>query len=304
MLAHPVWIVDAFVGCLLDKPLLGNPAAVVFLDPEEERTLSDEWRLSVAAEMNLAETAFVSPRRDGSYSLRWFTPTTEVDLCGHATLAAAHVLATNGWWDSGLRLSFRTRSGILTAAKQPVGGLLDRSLDRRAGGVERFVLDFPAQAVLPCEMPDELARALGLGAVDVHFDKWFKCFKTSDDWLVEMHPHLVPRISPDFRALGTVSAELKLRGVIVTGWSDGTLEQTGYHFVSRFFAPAIGVDEDPVTGSAHTKLAPFWAERKGMHSMLGWQASARGGLVSVKLEGARVLLSGAARTALRGELLV
>jgi PhzF family phenazine biosynthesis protein len=260
--------VDAFA----ERPFGGNPAAVCLVEGE----VDDGWMQSVASEMNLSETAFLAPARDGLYNLRWFTPAAEVDLCGHATLASAHVL-----WDEKIEgpepLSFSTRSGILTAVH--VGdGLIQ--------------LDFPAD---PPDVSygggpfsDGLATALGVPVVGVHRGRF--------DLLVEVgDAEVVRRLAPDSRALEGFDA----RGVIVTAAGDGL---DGADFVSRCFYPGFGIDEDPVTGSAHCTLASFWCTRLGRPSLVGWQASPRGGRVGVVLAGDRVLLTGRAVTVLRGEL--
>jgi PhzF family phenazine biosynthesis protein len=259
----PCFHVDAFTA----RAFRGNPAAVCLLAaPRPAR-----WMQSVAAEMNLAETAFVQPLA-GAFRLRWFTPLVEVDLCGHATLAAAHVLWTEGVAPPGELLRFRTRSGVLTAA-------------RARKGIE---LDFPARVASACAAPAGLARALGATPRFVG--------RNPDDLLVELASERAVRtLRPDLAAI----ARLAVRGVIVTARSRGRV-----HFVSRFFAPAVGVPEDPVTGSAHCALAPFWAQRLGRTRLLGHQASARGGDVEVELAGDRVLLRGEAVTTVRGELLV
>jgi predicted PhzF superfamily epimerase YddE/YHI9 len=255
--------VDAFT----DRPFTGNPAAVCLLPKPADRS----WMQAVAREMNLAETAFLVRQNDG-FDLRWFTPGTEVDLCGHATLASAHVL----WEEQQLRndevARFHTRSGVLTASRDP--GLI--------------WLDLPATPSHPAPAPAELDRGLGtpMGYVG----------QTSFDYLVELESEAaVRKLEPDLNAL----ARLPVRGVIVTARA----ESGAYDFVSRFFAPQAGVPEDPVTGSAHCGLAPFWAERLNKTELVGYQASARGGVVRVRLEGTRVRLGGQAVTVLRGELL-
>jgi PhzF family phenazine biosynthesis protein len=255
--------VDAFT----DRPFSGNPAAVVVLDrPGEER-----WMQNVALEMNLSETAFLVRRKDGGFDLRWFTPAVEVDLCGHATLASAHVLWEEGHLEPDLQARFHTRSGILTA-------------DRRDG---RIVLDFPATPEREVEPPHGLIQALGIEAEYVG--------KNAFDYLVEVDSENTLRAAaPDFGALRAVPA----RGIIVTARASSP----GFDFVSRFFAPAAGIIEDPVTGSAHTTLGPFWAPRLGKTSLVAYQASPRGGIVEVELSGNRVLLGGRAVTVLRGEL--
>jgi PhzF family phenazine biosynthesis protein len=263
--------VDAFA----ERPFAGNPAGVCLV----EGSVDPGWMQSVAAEMNVSETAFLVRQDDGVYGLRWFTPAVEVDLCGHATLASAHIL-----WDEKIEgpepLSFSTRSGFLHArAAVPVGdGLIQ--------------LDFPAD---PPDVSygggpfsEGLAAALGAPIVGVHRGRF--------DLLVEVgDAEVVRQLAPDFRELAGFDA----RGVIVTAAGDGL---DGADFVSRCFYPATGVDEDPVTGSAHCTLASFWCTRLGRPSLVGWQASPRGGRVGVELSGDRVLLTGRAVTVLRGEL--
>ena len=254
--------VDAFTG----RPFAGNPAAVCVLS--EER--GEEWMRNVAAEMNLSETAFLVPCEDG-FRLRWFTPTVEVDLCGHATLASAHALWEEGHLAEGAEARFHTRSGLLLA--------------RRRG--EWIEMDFPATPPEPAETPAGLAEALGIRPVWVGRSRF--------DCLVEAESAAVVReMRPDFTAL----AEVECRGIIVTARSD----YPEFDFVSRFFAPAAGVNEDPVTGSAHCAMAPFWGARLGKTEMTGRQVSLRGGTVGVRLAGGRVILSGQAVTVLRGEL--
>jgi PhzF family phenazine biosynthesis protein len=261
--------VDAFA----ERAFTGNPAGVCLV----EGSVDADWMQSVAAEMNLSETAFLAPADDGLYSLRWFTPTIEVDLCGHATLASAHVLWEEKIEPAGEPLSFSTRSGLLTAV--PVGdGLIQ--LD--------FPGDPPDVAYSGGPFSDGLAAALGAPVVGVHRGRF--------DLLVEVDDaETVRRLEPDLRALAGYDA----RGVIVTAPGDGL---DAADFVSRCFYPASGVDEDPVTGSAHCTLASFWCPRLGRTSLVGWQASPRGGRVGVELAGDRVLLTGRAVTVLRGEL--
>lgn len=255
--------VDAFTS----RPYAGNPAAVCVL-PSPVDPL---WMQQVAREMNLAETAFLIRRPDG-YSLRWFTPTTEVDLCGHATLASAHVLWEDGHLPPDQPVSFHTRSGVLTAIKE-------RDL---------IWLDFPATPPEPAPLDDRVSRGLD---TPIHY-----VGRTSFDYLVELESESrVRELVPDLGAL----ALLPVRGVIVTARSRGG----DYDFVSRFFAPQSGVAEDPVTGSAHCGLGPFWGARLRKNQLIGYQASARGGTVMVRLEGNRVRLGGQAVTVLRGELL-
>jgi len=256
--------VDAFTR----QPFAGNPAAVCVLD----RPRPDEWMRNVAREMNLSETAFLTPQDEG-YNLRWLTPAVEVDLCGHATVASAHVLWEDGHLPEGQQARFHTRSGLLTA-------------DRRGEWIE---LDFPAKVAEEAEAPPELLRSLGI-------EKARFVGKNAWDYLVEVESEEAVRaLLPDHSSLRKVP----VRGVIVTA------QQAGgeYDFVSRFFAPGSGVDEDPVTGSAHTALGPYWAKRLGKTEFTAFQASARGGVVKVTVAGDRVLLGGQAVTVMTGELL-
>jgi PhzF family phenazine biosynthesis protein len=263
----PIAQVDAFT----DRPFAGNPAAICLLDgPADER-----WMQAVAAEMNQPETAFLEPMGDDgegpTWRLRWFTPVCEVDLCGHATLAAAHHLLVDlGVVAGGLR--FITLSGTLTA---------------RALGDGWIQLDFPADPPVEAEAPAGLLEALGI-------DNAVTVARGRSDWLVEVpSADDVRALSPDTAALGALG-EVG-RGVIVTAVGDGL-----HDVVSRFFAPAAGIPEDPVTGSAHTTLAPFWAERLATDDFLAHQASARGGVMKVSLRDDRVLLGGQAVTVFRG----
>ena len=254
--------VDAFTA----KPFAGNPAAVCVLAHAADK----RWMQHVAREMNLSETAFVF-RHDDAWDLRWFTPAVEVDLCGHATLAAAHVLWEDGHLAPGVRATFDTLSGRLSA-------------DRRGEWIE---MDFPAQVAQPATPPDTLMDALGVMGKYVG--------KNRMDYLVEVESEAVVRaLQPDFRRLRA----LPIRGVIVTSRASSD----AFDFVSRFFAPGAGVDEDPVTGSAHCCLAPYWGARLGKVEMVGYQASPRGGVVAVRTAGDRVILGGQAVTVLRGEL--
>jgi PhzF family phenazine biosynthesis protein len=258
----PIIQVDSFTN----RPFAGNPAAVCILPNEA----GEEWMLKVASEMNLAETAFLVPRRDG-YDLRWFTPCVEVDLCGHATLASAHVLWEDGHLPPNAQARFHTRSGVLTA-------------DRHDPWIE---LDFPATPATPADAPSGLVEALGAKPRFVGRSKF--------DYLVELDDEAtVRKLEPDLGAIGRVKA----RGVIVTSRAD-----TGrYDFVSRFFAPQSGVPEDPVTGSAHCALAPYWSAKLGKNELMAFQTSARGGEIRLRLAGDRVRLGGQAVTVLRGEL--
>lgn len=254
--------IDAFT----DRPFAGNPAAVCLLDDERDAA----WMQAVAAEMNLSETAFVRRLPDG-FELRWFTPAVEVDLCGHATLASAHAIWSTGSAGEDESIRFHTRSGVLTAT-------------RAAGLIE---LDFPATPAVECEPPAGLVEALGAHPTFVGRTK-------SDVLLVFTEAAEVRGLQPDFRRL----AQTPTRGVIVTAASD----DARYDFISRFFAPAVGIDEDPVTGSAHCCLGPFWSERFRKPRVIGYQASRRGGVVQVQTRGDRVTLAGSAVTVFTGEL--
>jgi PhzF family phenazine biosynthesis protein len=259
-----IYQVDAFTN----KPFAGNPAGVCVL-PEERDA---RWMQDVAKEMNLSETAFLLKRDDG-YSLRWFTPAVEVELCGHATLASAHILWETELLGPGEQAPFHTLSGLLTA-------------DRRGDWYE---MDFPAKSETPAETPASLVEALGAGV------KVKNVSRNQFDVLVEVASEsMVREMQPDFRQL----SKIPVRGVIVTSRADSS----DYDFVSRFFAPAVGVNEDPVTGSAHCFLSPYWSERLGRNELVGYQASARGGVVKVRLDGERVHIGGQAVTVLRGEL--
>jgi PhzF family phenazine biosynthesis protein len=259
---YPIYTVDAFT----DRPFAGNPAAVCLL----EAPAAEGWMQQVAAEMNLSETAFLVPA-GGGWRLRWFTPKVEVELCGHATLASAHVLWETGRLAPGQTARFQTLSGELTAVRR--GDAID--------------LDFPAKPPTACDPPPELLAALGARAQFVGQNRM--------DFFVQLPSESAVRgLRPDFARL----AQLPVRGVIVTARSD----DPHYDFVSRFFAPAAGVPEDPVTGSAHCCLGPFWAELLGKTELLGYQASARGGVVRVGVAGERVRLGGLAVTVVRGEL--
>jgi PhzF family phenazine biosynthesis protein len=254
--------VDAFS----DRPFAGNPAAVCIMDAPAD----EGWMQRVAAEMNLSETSFLHPEKDG-WSLRWFTPQVEVQLCGHATLAGAHVLWEEGRLAADEEARFHTASGVLTAVRQG----------------EWISMDFPAQPDEQIEAPEGLEQALGVRPRYVGRSRF--------DLLVEVDTEDVVRaLAPDFGLLAGVDA----RGVIVT--AQGT--DTRFDFVSRFFAPRVGIAEDPVTGSAHCVLAPFWARRLQRDEMTAYQASRRGGVVKVRAAGDRVVLAGHAVTVMRGEL--
>lgn len=261
-MGRPLVQVDAFTA----QPYGGNPAAVCVLSEPSP----DDWMQRVAQEMNLSETAFLLPEGDG-YRLRWFTPTVEVDLCGHATLASAHALWSEGHLPPDQEARFYTRSGLLTAQQQ--GDWIE--------------LNFPADPAQSIETPEGLADALGTTPVAV--------VKTSLGYLVELdRAATVQALQPDFAVLG----QFPVHGVIVTSRGEAP-----YDFVSRFFAPALGIHEDPVTGSAHCALSPYWRDRLGKTSFLAYQASARGGVLQVEDRGDRVVLRGQAVTVLRGELL-
>jgi len=254
--------VDAFTA----RPFAGNPAAVCVL----AEAPPDQWMRDVAREMNLSETAFLVPQ-DGGYHLRWFTPAIEVDLCGHATLASAHVLWEEERLAGNAQARFHTRSGLLLA-------------ERRGHWIE---MDFPAKAEQAAEAPEGLAAALGLTPVYVGRNQF--------DYLVEVESAEALRAAkPDYSAL----RKLPVRGIIVTARAD----VPEFDFISRFFAPGAGVDEDPVTGSAHVCLAPYWSKRLGKTELNAYQASPRGGVVRVRANGDRVILSGQAVTVMRGEL--
>jgi PhzF family phenazine biosynthesis protein len=258
----PIYQVDAFAS----QPFAGNPAAVCLLTGSPD----DAWLQAVAAEMNLSETAFLQPRDDG-YTLRWFTPQVEVDLCGHATLASAHVLWSEGHVPRDQEIRFHTKSGLLKATCR--GELIE--------------LDFPAEPASSIETPGGLCEALNVNAMHVGRNRF--------DYLVELESEAdVRAVQPDFARL----ERFDVRGVIVTS----RCQSQEYDFVSRFFAPAAGVNEDPVTGSAHCCLGPYWGTRLGKTELCGYQASARGGVVQVRLAGPRVILGGHALTVLKGQL--
>jgi PhzF family phenazine biosynthesis protein len=256
--------IDAFT----DRPFSGNPAAVCLLPDARD----DSWMQSVAAEMNLSETAFLRQRTEDGFDLRWFTPKTEVDLCGHATLAAAHALWADGLAAPEDTVRFHTRSGLLPCT-------------RRGTQIE---MDFPAGPVEATASSAELAGALGVEPVFVG--------RSGSRLLVTVESERILRaVAPDFARLRKIPAQ----GVIATCRSDAP----DFDFVSRYFAPAVGIDEDPVTGSAHCSLGPFWSERLGKTQMTARQASSRGGIVRVGVYGDRVVLGGRAVTVLEGVLL-
>jgi PhzF family phenazine biosynthesis protein len=261
----PIIQVDAFTH----ERFRGNPAAVCIL--EGQRDLA--WMQNVAAEMNLSETAFIVPEPGGTFRIRWCTPTVEVDLCGHATLASSHVLFETGHVKPDEQIRFTSRSGPLGA--------------KRYG--QWIELDFPARPESAAQTPADLPPALGITPLYVG--------KNVDDWLVLADSErTVRQMQPDFGKLKAFCHNG--RGVMVTAQA----ESPGYDFVSRFFAPGAGIDEDPVTGSAHCCLGPFWMPRLQKKEFTAYQASARGGIVHVRVAGDRVILGGEAVTVLKGEL--
>lgn len=257
-----IYQVDAFT----EAPFHGNPAGVCLT----KRPLSDGLMKSIAAEMNLSETAFLFPEGD-SYRLRWFTPRVEVDLCGHATLASAHILWERGYLKPDNRAVFQTRSGELSAMKQN----------------NWIMLDFPALAPEKQKIPDELSAIINSEVV--YFGK------SNFDWIVEVaDEEIVKNLQPDF----TLIQRLPVRGLIITSQSKE------YDFISRFFAPAVGVNEDPVTGSAHSVLVPYWAEKLAKHEMTAYQASNRGGKLRLWYHGNRVGIGGQAVTVMEINLIL
>ncbi|WP_427157968.1 PhzF family phenazine biosynthesis protein [Aliinostoc sp. HNIBRCY26] len=266
--------VDAFTN----KPFAGNPAAVCVLATPQ----TDAWMQNVAQEMNLSETAFLVKLDDG-FSLRWFTPTTEVPLCGHATLASSHVLWSEGHLSTDEDARFHTKSGLLIAKRQ--GDWIE--------------LDFPVIHSQPTTAPPELSQALGVPLKTV--------MQNSLGYLVEVESEdLVRQMQPNFQQMKS----LPMADVVVTSLAKAESE---YDFISRFFAPGLGINEDPVTGAAHCCLAAYWRDRLHKDQFLAYQASSRGGVVKVNYVGGdglrptvgdRVLLAGQAVTVLRGELIL
>jgi PhzF family phenazine biosynthesis protein len=263
-----IYQADAFTT----EPFRGNPAAVCLL----ENPRPDAWMQALAGEMNLSETAF--PLREGAaWRLRWFTPLKEVGLCGHATLATTHILWSEGYVPANEAIAFQTLSGTLTAARDG----------------EWIQLDFPARSVEPAEPNAILERSLGNPQVLACSDSPV----AKGHYLLELaSAEAVRGLAPDFALLAACGA----RGVIVTARSD----DPAYDFISRFFAPLLGINEDPVTGSAHCTLAPYWEAKLGKSNLIGYQASARGGVVRCERLGERVLLHGQAVTVFRGELAI
>jgi PhzF family phenazine biosynthesis protein len=269
MTTLPIVQVDAFTTTAFG----GNPAAVCVLKAARD----EKWMANVAMEMNLSETSFLFPDANdaGAFHLRWFTPAIEVALCGHATLASAHVLWTEGHLPPDATARFHTRSGLLTCT--------------RSG--DWIEMDFPATFVEPADPPAQLSEAIGTGFKFTGRSKF--------DYLVEVADEdTVRALRPNHHLL----RQLPVRGIIATAPAHSP-DTSGYDFVSRFFAPGSGIDEDPVTGSAHCALAPYWGERTGKAEMTGYQASPRGGIVKVRPVKDRVFLKGQAVTVLRGELI-
>jgi len=261
-----VYQVDAFT----DQPFKGNPAGVCLLSEET----SENWMQNFACEMNLSETAFLQKKGDG-FLLRWFTPAVEVALCGHATLASAHILWETGVLKGNEQARFHTLSGLLTAEKN-------------RGWIE---MNFPVKLEEPTSPPPNLARALGVTPKYVGRNQF--------DYLVEVDSEeIIHNLKPDFSMLGT----LPVRGVIVTSRPENPSSE--FDFISRFFAPAAGINEDPVTGSAHSCLAPYWGKKLGKFDMLAYQASQRGGILRLHLAGDRVIIAGLAVTVLRCEICI
>jgi PhzF family phenazine biosynthesis protein len=255
-----------YVDAFADGPFTGNPAAVCLLPHAADAP----WMQRVAAELNLAETAFVVRRADDAFELRWFSPAVEVDLCGHATLASAHVLWESGTLDPHVAARFHTRSGLLTAVKAD----------------DWIELDFPVTPAAEVAAPPGLIEALGVSPRFVGRSRF--------DYLIEVeNERAVAETRPDLGKLKTIAT----RGVMVTARG----ADSKYDFVSRFFAPAFGIDEDPATGSAHCCLAPFWQARLGTSTFLARQLSPRGATIKIRLDGDRVKLAGQAVTMMKGE---
>lgn len=260
--------IDAFT----DRPLTGNPASVVFLTAEADA----QWMQAIGSEMNHPETAFLRPLagQPGHFELRWFTPTVEVDLCGHATIASAHAVWQDGRVPNDEPIYFHTRSGLLTATRS--GDLIE--------------LDFPSVPISEAAPPDGLLAALGLEPAQIHF---VGC--TKFDTVLELDtPERLRNLAPNQFAL----AQVATRGAIVTSRSD----DERFDYLARFFAPAAGIPEDPVTGSAHCALAPYWQSKLGKDKFTAYQASPRGGVIHTKFRGDRITLAGQAVTIARGEL--
>jgi PhzF family phenazine biosynthesis protein len=262
----PIQIVDAFA----DQPFSGNPAAVCYLPQPAPAT----WMQQVAAEMNLSETAFILREHEG-FRLRWFTPLAEVKLCGHATLASAHVLWSEGHLPEDQPANFQTLSGQLVAEKQ--GDLIQ--------------LDFPSMAIARNEQTSTSSLIPALNTEPIEL------WQTDEDWIAVMQSEQTVReLQPDFSQI----RQLRARGLIVTAAGG----DSGFDCVSRFFVPKLGIDEDPVTGSAHCALATLWRTKLGKNRLRAYQASRRGGVLEIEHTGPRILLRGRAVTTLRGQLLV
>lgn len=261
-MSTPIFQVDAFT----DQLFAGNPAAVVVLEGQQEPA----WMQAVAREMNLSETAFVHPQQ-GGYHLQWFTPQVEVDLCGHATLATAHILWQTGLVQRGEAIRFFTRSGWLSASQRD----------------DHIEMDFPSAPVIPADITEEIITAVGLRPEFTGI--------SGEKWLFEYaNEEAIRGLKPDFAAL----KQRKGRALAVTAASD----TPGIDFVSRYFAPWVGIDEDPVTGSAHCFLGRYWGQKLGKNYMTAYQASARGGIVHVRLSGDRTYVGGKAVTVFSGSL--
>ena len=260
----PIAVIDSFTT----RPFAGNPAGVCLLDGERPA----EWMQSVARELNLSETAFLRRQPTGDWDLRWFTPADEERLCGHATLAAAHHLWSSGRHPEGTPIRFHTLSGVLTASP----------------GTHGIVLDFPNEAPAPVAVPEGLAAALGAKIVAAGQNRLDLFAELADE-------RAVRALAPSMEKLGA----FPVRGIVVTARAETGRE---YDFVSRFFAPRCGIPEDPVTGSAHCGLGPWWSAKLGKNELVGYQASPRGGTVRVTVAGDRCLLEGTAVTVWNGEL--
>lgn len=258
-----IYQVDSFT----DKPFAGNPAGVCILD----KPADESWMQNIAMEMNLSETSFLWPLESG-YSLRWFTPELEVDLCGHATLAAAHILWEKGFLNKDEKAKFYTKSGLLTCKKDN----------------EFIEMNFPSEPEVKVDIPEYLAEALNINPLYVGKNRF--------DYLVQIESEEgLRKLKPNFNLLEKIDC----RGIIVTSSS----KTDKYDFVSRFFAPKAGINEDPVTGSAHCCLVPFWHKITGKTEFNAYQASKRGGEISLKLVDNRVMLKGKAITVIEGAIL-
>jgi PhzF family phenazine biosynthesis protein len=260
----PIAVVDAFTS----RPFAGNPAGVCLLDDARPA----EWMQAVARELNLSETAFLVRRGDSDWDLRWFTPAGEERLCGHATLAAVHHLWTSGRQPAKTVTRFHTLSGVLSASP----------------GVHGITLDFPNEAPTPIPIPEGLAQAIGAEIVTAGQNRLDIFAEVADEATVR-------DLAPSIEKLDA----FPVRGIVVTARADHGRD---YDFVSRFFAPRCGIIEDPVTGSAHCGLGPWWSTKLGKQALVGYQASARGGTVRVTVAGDRCLLEGTAVTVWKGEL--